>query len=66
MNIIWLQFILLFIGIVFLIISFFKPNQDSIIDEKIEKVFDEFTIQLDFENQELFKQIKKSQQEYYA
>ncbi len=63
LDIIWVQLVLLFIGILFIIIAMFRPKENSFIEEKTEKIFEDFITQMDLENEEVIKKIKQIQNE---
>ncbi|WP_339063273.1 DUF2802 domain-containing protein [Tepidibacillus marianensis] len=64
MEAIWTQLMLFLFGIVIIVLAFFKPKDQQFIEEKVEKIIEEFTFQFSLENDELMKRIKESQQQF--
>jgi len=60
----WVQLLLFLFGIVIIFIAFFKPKEQRFIEDRVEKIIDEFTYQFSLENDELIKKIKESQQQF--
>ena len=63
-DIVWVQIGMLFLGIIFIIVGLFKPKDNSLAEEQIEKMFEDFILQIDVENEEILKRIKQAQNEY--
>ncbi|WP_176717270.1 DUF2802 domain-containing protein [Vulcanibacillus modesticaldus] len=57
---------LLTVGIIFIIIALFKPKNDGISEDKIEKMFEDFLLQIEIENEEILKKIKLTHTEIYS
>lgn len=62
-NIIWLEIILLFLGTIVIIIAFFRPKDNIFIEEKVEKILEDFITQVNIENDEMIKKISSTQRE---
>lgn len=63
-DIVWLQIVLLFLGIILIIIALFRPKDNQFIEEKIENIFENFITQIDIENEEIIKKIKQTQSQF--
>ena len=60
-DIVWLQIILLFLGIIFIIIALFRPKDNTFIEGKVEGIFEDFITQINVENEEIINRIKDAQ-----
>lgn len=63
LDMVWLQMILLFIGIIFIIIALFKPKE-KLVDIEIEKILEDFTTQINLENEDIIKRLNKSENKF--
>lgn len=58
-DLVWIEIILIFLGLVIFAIAFFKPkDSNQQFEEKIERLFEDFITQIDLENEEMLKKIK--------
>lgn len=61
-DLVWIELILIFLGLTVFIIAFFKPRDNvQQLEEKIESLFDDFITQVDLENEEMLNKIKLAQ-----
>ncbi len=61
MSLNWIQWILLFIGIILIVSALFKPKDSPFSEEKIEELLEQFIEQMNMENEEIFDKMKKAQ-----
>lgn len=61
MDNILLQLIFISIGVLFIIIALFRPKNNSNLELMIEKMFEEFIMQIDLENEDIVNRIKQAQ-----
>lgn len=62
-SIIWLEIGLLFFGLLFIASSFFKQKDKSFTDEKVDKVLEDFIVQMEIENEEMIAKLQNMQKE---
>lgn len=61
-DLIWVEIILIFLGISFFIFAFFKPQDNNQqFEERVEKLLEDFIVQIDLENEEMLNRIKSVQ-----
>lgn len=61
-DLIWIEIILIFLGITLFIIALFKPKDNTQqLEEKVERLFDEFITQIDVDNDEMLRRMKQLQ-----
>jgi len=56
-----IQIIFISIGVIFIIIALFRPKNNSDLEAMIEKMFEDFIMQVDLENEDMVNRIKQSQ-----
>jgi len=56
--------ILLFLGMLFIILSFFRPKEDFFVEEKMEKIFEDFMEQINMENEQILDKMKHAQEDF--
>jgi len=61
MNVEIFQMILLFLGLLIIIFALFKTKDESVMEEQVEKVLEDFLAQIELENDELLKKISRNQ-----
>lgn len=61
MDNILLQLIFISVGILFIIIALFIPKNNSNMESMIEKMFEDFIMQIDLENEDMLHRIKQAQ-----
>lgn len=57
-----IEFIFIAAGIIFIIIAFFRPSENVIVEKKIERILDDFVTRIDIDNDEMIIKIKQSQE----
>lgn len=57
-----LQFIFISVGIILIIIALFRTKKSSEVEEMIEKMFEDFIMQIDLENEDMINKIKMTTQ----
>ncbi len=57
-----IQLIFISVGIILIIIALFRPKKNSEIEEIIEKMFEDFIMQIDLENEDMINKIKLTTQ----
>lgn len=58
-DLVWIEITLVFLGITLCVIALFKPKDNTQqLEEKVERLFDEFIAQMDVENDEMLRRIK--------
>ncbi len=57
-----IQLIFISVGIILIIIALFRPKKNSEIEEIIEKMFEDFIMQVDLENEDMINKIKLTTQ----
>lgn len=61
MENIWVQLIFVSVGVLFIIIALFRPKNNSNFESMIEKMFEDFIMQIDLENEDMVNRIKQTQ-----
>ncbi|MGD9677144.1 MAG: DUF2802 domain-containing protein [Vulcanibacillus sp.] len=56
-----IQIIFISIGVIFIIIALFRPKNNSDLEAMIEKMFEDFIMQIDIENEDMVNRIKQTQ-----
>lgn len=66
-DLIWIEIILIFLGISLIIIALFKPKDNNQqFEEKVENLLEDFITQIDLENEEMIDKIKLAQSDSSA
>ncbi|MFV9509831.1 DUF2802 domain-containing protein [Tepidibacillus sp. LV47] len=66
MGEIWVEILLFLFGVGIVVLAFFKPKDQQLMEEKIEKIIEDFTFQFSLENDEFIQKIKESQQQFFT
>ncbi len=62
MDNVLLQLIFICVGIILIVIALFRPKKTSDLEEMIEKMFEDFIMQIDIENEDMINKIKQTTQ----